>query len=237
MNALGQKYLEHDMPELSEGWFLRTLKLKEEHEASYLSLIDAYTMMGKRTAAKSTYKKYFRLFPNNWHAHREFVHLLIDLKDFRSASKELFMLLAKAPRNRGLKKSLARCYMETEKYNEAAILFKDLLRDNPDSISLLRSLILCLDRMGSASSAIELLEKARVYHRDKSAVLMPLGVLYSRMSDYEKAKTIFRNLITTHPNDWRGYHNLATLYMRTGQKTFAAKFFETAERLREKRTI
>ena len=233
MSALGRQYLINAMPELSEGWFKRSLDMDEKHRDSYLALIRAYMEMEKKDAAREVYGNYFRVFPRDWSVRREYIRLLISLKDFENASEELFALLSKVPHNRGIKKSLARCYTKMKRFQEAAILYKDLLRDDVDSISLLRSLTYCMGRMDNSASAIELLEGALKYHGERPEILMPLGVLYSRKADYEKAKTIFRQLTALGPKNWKVYHNLAMLYRRTGQEIFAKKFFDTARRYRE----
>ena len=232
MYALGKAYLKNNRPELSEGWFLRTLKLNENHRECYLNLIRVYQALGTPLKARQFYARYFDLFPDDRNRKSEYIRLLIEMQDFRAASNELASLLATDPHNQTLKKNLAYCHVKSENFNEAAILYKNLLKDNPGSIPLLRSLIACLDKTGKQETAILILRKAAEYFQSDPSVLLPLGVLYSRGKDFEKAKEVFRKVLSINPNDWRAYHNLAVLYRRTGQEAFASQFFKTAQKFR-----
>jgi tetratricopeptide (TPR) repeat protein len=232
MYALGREYLRYDMPDLSEGWFVRTLKLESGHRDSHLGLIEVYRRLGKKRKVKKAYSDYIDRFPEDKSTKNEYIKLLMDMESYSDASRELVALLSRSPHNRLLKQKLAFCYVKTESYSEAAVVYKDLLRDEPESIPLLRSLVSCLDRSGNPELAIELLERANEFMKDNPAILLPLGVLLSRNSRYDKAKEIFRAVIALYPRDWRPYQNLAVLYSRTGQEDFAARFYQTAENYR-----
>lgn len=232
MYALARAYLSNDRPDLSEGWLLRTLKLDEGHRQSYLDLIKVYRALGRREKTKSTFAQYFTIFPDDGSRKSDYIRILIEMEDYSAASLELTALLSRDPHNRMLKKNLAYCHVKLEDFGEATLLYRDLLKDQPNSVPLLRSLIACLDRTGNQQLAINILQKAIEHFGDTPAVLLPLGVLYSRSKKFEKAKEIFRKVLAIRPDDWRAYQNLAVLYKRTGQDVFAAKFLKTAQKYR-----
>ena len=232
MYALGREYLRSGMPELSEGWLIRTLKLDEAHRNAYLSLLEAYRQLGETAKAKDTLERYLEHYPQDLERKRHLVQLLIDNENFGEAARKITDALSRDPRNKLLKQKLAYCHVKDGKFGEAAVVYRNLLRDDPYSVDLLRSLVSCLDKSGHPERAIQLLKKAAGAMKDDPAILLPLGVLYSRNSDYERAKEIFRRVLSLFPNDWRAYQNLGVLYRRTGQADFADKFFETARRHR-----
>ena len=99
-------------------------------------------------------------------------------------------------------------------------------------MSLLRSLVICLDKSDNSAAAIELLKQAIGYFGEEPSVMLPLGVLYSRSGQYEPAKQVFRRVLGVAPRDWRAHQSLGVLYQKTGQKLFAAKFMATARKYR-----
>jgi tetratricopeptide (TPR) repeat protein len=232
MYALGREYLKHDLPELSEGWFLRTLKLDENHRECYLSLIKTYRALGKQKRLRDTLARYVEHYPEDWQQTQDFIQTLIETENYSKASQQIASFLARRPTNKLMKQKLAFCYVKMKKFGEAAVIYRDLLKDEPRCIPLLHSLVACLDKSGNPDKAIELLTKADDFIKDNPSILLPLGVLYSRNERYEKAKEIFRKVIAIIPSDWRAYQNLAVLYERTGQDAFAAKFFRTAQKYR-----
>jgi tetratricopeptide (TPR) repeat protein len=232
MYALGRQYLELGLPELSEGWFLRTLKLDNQHRESYLALIRAYELLGDIEKQQDTLSTYTALFPTDRKKREELIQKLMASDSYEEASRQITAILARHPKNKLMKQKLAFCYVRTKNFAEAGVIYRDLLKDEPRSIPLLHSLVSCLDKSGNPDQAIELLSRADHFMRDNPSILLPLGVLLSRNEHFERAKEVFRKVIAIVPGDWRAYQNLAVLYGRTGQKSFAEKFYETAQKYR-----
>jgi tetratricopeptide (TPR) repeat protein len=143
------------------------------------------------------------------------------------------VLLPRQRNNRALRRTLAGCYLMGKHYRDAAVLYRELLRDEPGSIVLLRALVRCLDRMRNYRAAIDLLEKADPYFKGHVEVLLPLGVLYIKVRDYERAQAALRRVLAAAPKDWRAHHNLAHAYQKAGQEVFARRFFENARKYRQ----
>jgi tetratricopeptide (TPR) repeat protein len=240
MCALGQEYLKSNLPELAEGWFLRTLKTIENHKESMTALLTVYSETGNKKESRRTYDLYLQHYPEDQDMRRQYVPLLYELGSYRAASREIIRLLPHEPRNPTLKKMLAVCYRKTKKYREAIILFKELLRENPRSLDMLRSLVFCLEESAQPQTAIQLLEKARVYFRDEAKLLLPLGVLYFKQNDLEKAASVFRRVVSTPKNVskeelWKAYRNLGLVYRRSGSQDFAEKFLNRAAAIKPDR--
>ncbi len=232
MYALGKEYLKLELPELSEGWFLRTLKLDDHHNECHLALIKTYELLGDLEKQRDALSEYIALFPGDRKKRDELIQKLMATGSYEEASRQIASILARSPRNKLLKQKLAFCYVRMKNFAEAAVIYRDLLKDEPSSIPLLHSLASCLDKSGNPEIAIELLSRADDFMKNNPSILLPLGVLHSRNEHYEKAKEIFRKVVAIIPGDWRAYQNLAVLYGRTGQESFAAKFYKTAQKYR-----
>lgn len=232
MYALGRVYLKLGLPEFSEGWFLRTLKLDDHHGECYLALINTYELLGELEKQRDALAGYIELFPGDWEKRDELIQKLMATESYEEASRQIASILARSPRNKLMKQKLAFCYVRMKNLAEAAVIYRDLLKDEPRSIPLLHSLASCLDKSGNPAMAIELLSRADDFMKNNPSILLPLGVLHSRNEHYEKATEIFRKVIAIIPGDWRAYQNLAVLYGRTGQESFAAKFYRTAQKYR-----
>ena len=233
MFALGKAYFLADMLELSEGWFLRVLKLDKKHKDSINCLINIYEILKKAKKLRDYYCIFLEYYPEEHKFRHNLIKILMNLGEFKKASLEILILIPHESKNISLKKHLAYCYLKSKKFNESALLYRELLRDDPKSISLLRALIFCLDGMKSYIAAIALLEKAKKIINNKVSLLLPLGVLYSKQKMYEKAKKIFREVISLSSKDWRAYQNLGILYKRMGQKDMADQFLNRSEKYKK----
>jgi tetratricopeptide (TPR) repeat protein len=240
MCALGQEYLRADLPKLAEGWFLRTLKTIENHKEALKALLTVYRTTGSKKDSRRTYDIYLKHYPDDQDMRRELIPLLYELGSFRAASREILNLLPHEPHNPALRKMLAVCHRKTNKYPEAIILFKELLRENPRSLEMLRSLVFCLEESEQPGTAIELLEKARRYFRNEAKLLLPLGVLYFKQNDLEKAAAAFRQVVSTpkkcsEDELWKAYRNLGFVYRKSGSTEFADRFLRRAAELKPDR--
>ncbi len=233
MSTLGGEYRKADLPHLAEGWFLRTLKQNESHKESLYSLIKIYKELNKQEEIKKAYKKYLEYYPEDHSLRREFIRFLFEGENFKQASLEIVKLLPHEPNNLTLKKMLAVSYRKLKKYPEAIILFRELLRENPKSEEFLRALIYCLSETNRKQAAINLLEKAQRVFIDSVSILLPLGVLYVKENNLEKAAETFRKVISIAPGEWKAHRNLAIIYEKTGKHIFAEKFFKRAETLKQ----
>ncbi len=233
MTALGRAYLDTGLPRLAVGWLERTLKLAPRHGEALELLLDAHEELPEDKELPAVYRRYLERFPRDDKARRRFVGCLTGRGLWEEAAPEILVLLARQPASRALRKMLANCYLMTRHYRDAAVLYRGLLRDEPESLALLRALVRCLDRMRSHRSAIVLLEKADPFFKGHVEVLLPLGVLYIKVKEYERAQATLRRVLAAAPKDWRAHHNLGRAYAKAGQQVFAERFFENARKYRD----
>ncbi len=232
MQTLGEAYLGSDMPDLAESWLLRTLKILPDNRESLVSIIRVYSLLEKPKKEKQYFEEYLRKYPSDNPMRKEYTKLLIRLKHFSTAITELDRIIPVEKRNTYLKKILAHCYMKVDKFEEAIPILKELLRSDPESTDLIKSLVFSLENMGTRATAIKFIEKARDVFKDKESLDLMLGVLYFKEGLNEKAITLFRDVIEKEPKNWKAYQNLGIVYKKIGNDMFGDKFIKRAEEYR-----
>ncbi|MBN2351183.1 MAG: tetratricopeptide repeat protein [Spirochaetales bacterium] len=232
MFSLGRAYVEGGRFDLAESWLERTVKLIDDHEDALLLLDEVYEELGKPADQIRVLKAFCNLRPEENELLKKCVRLLLQEARFDEAGAGLERLLTREPGNRSLRKALGQVYIKGKKYADAFIIWKELLSREPTSTHYLRQLIFCLVKMRKLEMAIKILDKASRYMKNDISLLLPLGVLYARSREFEKANETFRRVIGLNARDWRAYHNLAMLARRTGNKALAENFLERARQYR-----
>jgi len=232
MNALGQEYLQAELPDLAEKWFTRTLKVVEDHGPALRNLITVYTVLNKTKEAKKTFSRYLNHYSADQEVRNQFIRLLYLDQDYKTLAQEILILLPLKPRDRNLKRMLALSYSKTARYSEAVVLYRSLLADEPGSLYFIRALIYCMQHAGQQEIALVFLEEAVKREENHVSLLLPLGVMYFKQNKLEKAAEIFRRVIALSPHEWKGYRNLAVVFKKRGENDFSEKYLIKSEELR-----
>jgi tetratricopeptide (TPR) repeat protein len=221
MFALGEALYRSGRPDLASGWFEKVLFLVPEHELSLLYRISVAESLGETAALPDAYGAYLERYPDNAKLRREFVNLLVSAKNWPRAAAAIEAGLPYVePGERG-RRLLALCYRNAGRYREAAIVYRDLLRQMPSSGEFLVGLAYCLDKDGKSAFALTLLEKAPAEAKSAMEPWILQGALYSRLEKAEAAVDAFRRATEIAPENPRGWRNLGLLYKRQGLSEFA----------------
>jgi tetratricopeptide (TPR) repeat protein len=229
MFCLGKTYLDIDLPDLAENWLKRTLELVKNHRSAMLLLESVYQKLNRPEKCIDILKTYVSQYPEDIPARKRFVRLLLTRDSYEAAASEIIRLITREAGNLKLKRALAYCYQKTEKYGDAILILKEVLKQEPESVEDLRALLFCLDKIGNRRSAILLLESALKFLKRTPDLLLTLGSLYAKLKEYEKAADVFRSVIDMEPRNWKGYYNLGMVYKKTGNTVFAEKFLNRAK--------
>ncbi|MEW5817950.1 MAG: tetratricopeptide repeat protein, partial [Spirochaetota bacterium] len=228
MNALGEEYLKASLPALAEKWFNKTIRIISDHKAAHLGLIRVFIDQNLRDKAIEAYRHYLTLYQDDNAVRKDYVQVLISFKDYSSAIAEILKIIPFERKDKKLQRLLAFCYRETGEYCDAAIIYRQLLRDEPSNEEYLRSLVYCYDKEGNRKDAIYFLDKAFTHVKPSSSLLLILGVLLYKEGDPEKALKAFRRVLTISKGDWRAYKNIGLIYKKMGID-FAERFLAQAE--------
>jgi tetratricopeptide (TPR) repeat protein len=234
MNTLGKEYLRTDLPDLAEKWFLKSIKVAGENVASEMGLIRVYQKLGDVKKLIDSYGRYLDLQPDDLEIRKELIKLLMEKEQYKAARKEIIRHDAYGKREKSFQGLLALCCMKTGDFSEAAVLYRQLLRKEPDNIMFLRGLVYCYDQSGNTKNAAFFLEKALAYLKPTSHLLLILGVLQYKDGNTEKALETFRKALSISKGDWRAYQNIGIIYRNKGITEFADMFLARAESYRAK---
>ncbi len=229
MNALGKAYIDAGLPDLSIGWFNRTLRLDSENEEALLLLIRANRQLDREEEVIENYKRYLGLRPDSIDVRKEFIHYLLESKHFDIAVSQINHALGYEPRNIKLMEAKAFCYRYLARYNEAYIAYFQLLLINPKSLDYLLGVSFSLIKLEMIEKALQLLERARKHFKANHSILKFLAYCYYRKGEYERASELYRGVLGENQKDWQAYMGLANIYRKTGNSEFYKKFMEKAK--------
>ena len=233
MAELGAAYVRAGLPDLAEGWLLRTLKIRTEDTTLLSALAEVYKALGNSLREIEIRRTYLRLRPNEADVRKRLVRLLLASQSFAEAAEEIARLLPSEPHSRKLRSLLALCYRRSGRYAEALVLLREFLRSEPKSEELAKGAVYCLDRMGNRPLAVAFLKGFMKEQGERLSLLLILGVLLYQDGDLERAATAFRKAIALSPRGWRAYRNLAMVYRKTGNTAFAETFMARAAEYRK----
>ena len=236
MYALGERYLKIGLIQEALGWFGKIQTIQVDHERAALGQIAGLEVLfneGSKKALdslKKAYGHYLGTWGGNRNIRREFSHFLIHICEFTEASRELEKLLILEPDNPSLRRVLAYTYRKSDRYREAAVLLKGLLKEKPKDKELLLEYAGCLERAGSVHFASAVLEKALPLFKGTTDVYLALGMLYYREKKTEKAFDMFREAAAKNTKDPRPYEWMAAISRKNGDNQGATQYEFEAEK-------
>ncbi|MGA2977379.1 MAG: tetratricopeptide repeat protein [Spirochaetia bacterium] len=228
MAELGAAYARAGLPELAEGWYVRSMKLSPASPETLLTLADVYEALGKRELLGGVFRQYLDANSEDRAVRRRFVRILLEQEAFSDAAEQIALLLPLEPDNSRLKATLAICYRRTARYGEALVLLRDLLAESPDAEELIKAAVYCLDRMGNRLVGMRALESFMKQHGETLSLVLMLGVLQFQENSLEKSAETFRKAVSLSPADWRANRNLGMVYRKMGNEDYAEKFLAKA---------
>ncbi len=126
---------------------------------------------------------------------------------------------------------LGSLYGLQQKYTEAAATYDRGLETSPDNIVLLKGNSLSNLRLGNRNHAIRLAEKIVSLVPESARDNFFLATLYEGDRQFEKAITIYREIILKAPNHAFSMNNLAVLLVETGDEDEALQLAKKAVEL------
>jgi len=229
MTALGNEYLRIERADLAEGWFFRCLSISNAFKEARMGLLHVYEQQYDSKAVRQEYERYLSDFPDDIIIRKKLIKMLMGEEYYTDAEKHILVILPQEKEKFRLNRLLAKIYRRTKRYGDAASLYRQLLKANPDDMMLLKGLIFCLEHSKKRSEAVKILDAAVRYFKEDESLWLILGVLKYRMDDTEGAMKVFRAILSFEPGSWRAYKNIGLVYSRMGMEDFAARFFKRAE--------
>ncbi len=233
--ALGDQYFRLSKNEQAESCFLKAIKINKKQSSAYISLIKTYHRLGQKSKVGTVFRDYLNLYPDDDKTRRYYINHLYNTGNFKKTAKEIERYSSRFEVDSTLNKLLSRCYINTGEYQKAMILYRQLLRANPDNGNYLLSYAYCLDKLCKTKEALDLLERSRSFIKNNITIELSIGVLSYRQKYHEKALNAFKKVLEINENEWRAYYNISKIYEEQGLKDLASKFRARSEQL-EKNT-
>jgi tetratricopeptide (TPR) repeat protein len=231
MFALGEALYRSGRPDLASGWFEKVHSLVPDHELSLLYRISVAESLEDSEALGPAYEDYLESYPDNADMRREYVDHLMRLELWDDAAAALEVGLSYGESGERNRRILALAYRNAGRYREAAVIYRDFLRQKPENSEYLLALALCLERDGQGEYALALLERAPEAAKRGAAPWIVLGLLYERRGRKEAAVDALRKATDLEGSNARAWKDLGLLYKRMGLAEFSANCLERATSL------
>lgn len=123
--------------------------------------------------------------------------------------------------------TLANLYYNSERFNEAAVLYLRAYAENPTDADINFMLAMSYVQMGEIRKAIPFFEAAYQSNRHDMDTLMQYGLACAHLELYEQAETLFNALNEIKP-DADAYYNLGLISMMHENNQQAEAHFKAA---------
>ncbi|MAG13237.1 MAG: hypothetical protein CMN78_01435 [Spirochaetales bacterium] len=233
MCALGDEYLKDARADLAEKWYKKTLELVNDFQPAFQGLIQTYKELEDAYEQRESLYKYIKMYPEDADSRKHYISLLVNEKKYEDAVEQIQIALSFESDVSELTRLLAFCYRRTNRYREAAVAYRQLLKEEPESEQYLRALCFSLEMSGNRKTSVELLEKAFRFLTPSNDLRLIFGVLLYRENRLEEALSEFRLVTAENDQDWRAYKNIAIIYRERGLHDLAERFFSQAENRRQ----
>jgi len=228
LETLGMEYKKLGNLEKAEEYLISALVVKKDLANSYLSLIGIYQETGKSQKLIKIYSRYLDYYCEDLEIRKAFVEYLVKNSEYSKAVPELIKLIPRALKERKYTRLLAFCYRSLEEYEKASTLYRTLLKEEPENLVYLKSLVYCLERTGKRIEAMDLLEKALKYLQNPAQIHLILGVFYFKEKDFNKALSAFRFVLEKEGSNKYALRNLGMVYQEMGMTEYAQQFLSRA---------
>lgn len=236
---LGIQYSRINELKSAEECFRKALKKKREFLLPLQGLLTIYETKETKTGRQqyvSVAEQLLKLLPDSHAIRLKSAERLNILGKTEKAVGHLYYLHNRLPDKRiSLKRKIAQFYRSGGEYRKASVVYRSLLKQDPQNESILKPYLYCLNQSGDRQLALETVEKALSFLKRPSAHLhLIYGVLLQGESRDEDALAAFRAALTISGSDWRVYQHIGTIYRRKGVESMAERFLKKADELKKR---
>jgi len=116
----------------------------------------------------------------------------------------------------------------SKKYPEATLIYKKILKDNPNHVDANCMLGTLFAEIGETDSGLKFLLNADKLSTDTYLTKNNLGNVYKMIGEYEKAASYYQQAIHLAPDNIQAYNNLAIIFKRQSQLAPAIELYQKA---------
>ncbi len=164
-----------------------------------------YRDTGKTQLAIDTFKKMLTLGDENaTRGYQQLIDTYREAKQWKEATAVAQEAVAKLPKDRSLKMTLAGQLADTGQVEQGAGLLKGMLKGTPEDRDVYVAMVQMytrLKRWPEAEQALAKAEQLAVKPEDKDTVNFVAGAMWERQKKYDKAEEAFKKILADDPNN------------------------------------
>ncbi|MBN1649580.1 MAG: tetratricopeptide repeat protein [Spirochaetales bacterium] len=231
MIVLGEEYIKSDRIYPAYQVISKAAGYESHRKDALKLLVLLSGVLDKKDEQIKLYDQYLRIAEEDNRSRYDFIQLLVRVEQYKKAIPEIETLLPLPEYRKRILPLLAFCKRKTNAWAESGVLYKQLLRNNPENENYLQSLVYCMVKLKKKDTALELMRKAEKFLDFSSDLYLILGVLYFKNDNDEMAMQTFKNCLDKFPDDWRIYNNISKIYKKRGLHTYASRYSDMAARI------
>jgi tetratricopeptide (TPR) repeat protein len=177
--------------------------------------------------AISAFESALRLDPKSWQSHYDLGITLLSSGNLRRAVTELRTASNLKPNSERILLPLGAALSELDRQDSAIEVFREILKENPQSIKAIDGLTKALIAEKRYTAAIAELKNAP----PDEVLQLNLAVAYSKNGNTDDALKVLSAIIKQHPSYAQGHFNMGAVYVQQNRFGEAAQEFKDAVRL------
>ena len=195
-------------------FYQEVVKMDSTFAPAYRELGSLLSRAGRQEEAKINFQKFLEL-SRNTAARKQFVNILIDLRDYEEAIVQLIEIKKVDDSDNDVNRALAYSYFETQQYDKGLEYIKKFIANaKPEKIRALDYAYFgrLLAKLRQDSLAPEKLMKAYSIDTSKVEYITEAAICYTRTKQYEKARNLYEEKIATGKATPMDYYSLGKVY-------------------------
>lgn len=215
--------------EKSIKFYRKAIQLHPLYESAHMNLGNLYRENHQYEKAKHHLKKAVEIleeFPTAW------MNLGIVqnvLKEHQEAERSYFKALSYRKNYANCYYNLGNLYIDTKNYSEAISSWKRSISINPNHQKAWSNILAYYDnQLNNHEDVLKYSEMALSFLPNDTNILFSRANTFGKLSRYEEAEAIFKQIIQAEPRKSIFYANLGVLYHRWGKKELAKKNYKIA---------
>ena len=215
--------------ETSLKFYRKAIQLHPNYESAHMNLGNLYRELQKYQKAKFHLQKAVEIleeFPTAW------MNLGIVqnvLKEHQEAEQSYFKALSYRKNYANCFYNLGNLYIDTKNFSSAIASWKRAISINPNHKKAWSNILAYYDnQLNNHEDVLKYSEIALNYLPNDTNILFSRANTFGKLSRFEEAEEIFKQIIQAEPKKSIFYANLGVLYHRWGKKELAKRNYEIA---------
>lgn len=209
--------------ETSLKFYLKAIQLHENYEAAHMNVGNLYRELHQYQKAKFHLQKAVEIledFPTAW------MNLGIVqnvLKEHEASEQSYFKALSYRSNYANCHYNLGNLYMDTKNFKSSIASWKRAISINPHHNKAWSNILAFYDNQQLNEEVLKYSEIALNFLPNDSNILFSRANTLGKLSRFDEAELIFKQIIESDPKKSIFYANLGVLYHRWGKKNLAKK--------------